>query len=316
MLTIATLFWGMGFAWAKNVGEAANNSANMPQGSSLGPMLMLAIRFLAAAVLWAAVFPQSLRGWTWPSVRRGLLIGVTMCAGVVPQHLGLDQSSEAVTAFLTNLTVVFVPLMVAIITFRLPTRRMFVACAVAFSGIYLLTGAKPTGLSAGEVLGVVCAVAFSVEVLLLNWLMPKDSIPRMTLMMFGVCAIVCAVIAVMSPGFGRIEMTRIATAPVVTQIALLTVLTTAVSFGLMTAFQPKVDPTRAAIIYLFEPVFASAFAWITEPDASMSRLSIFGAALIVLANIIIEMKLPVKLAAQPPDPVRGSAGPVDTNGDA
>ncbi len=62
---------------------------------------------------------------------------------------------------------------------------------------------------------------------------------------------------------------------------LLIVLTTVGAFGLMMRFQPRIDPTRAALIYLAEPVIAALWAW-----RPMHGLPMIGAGLIVAANLL------------------------------
>ena len=47
---------------------------------------------------------------------------------------------------------------------------------------------------------------------------------------------------------------------VLRDVLLLTALPTVLSFHWMSAYQPRVSATRAALIYLLEPVFASFFS--------------------------------------------------------
>ena len=69
--------------------------------------------------------------------------------------LGLDRTSEAVSAFLTSLTVVFVPLLMVVIVRRPPRAALWLPVGLAALGIWLMTGAAPTGFGVGEVLGLV-----------------------------------------------------------------------------------------------------------------------------------------------------------------
>jgi drug/metabolite transporter (DMT)-like permease len=70
-------------------------------------------------------------------------------------------------------------------------------------------------------------------------------------------------------------------------MALLIVISTMTAFGLMFYFQPKIDPTRAAFIYLAEPIFAALYAYLAV-GRTLSRIAIFGAALILAANVLVE----------------------------
>jgi drug/metabolite transporter (DMT)-like permease len=75
---------------------------------------------------------------------------------------------------------------------------------------------------------------------------------------------------------------------------LLIVFPTILSFGILTEFQPQVDPTRAALLYLCEPIFASAYAWIFA-GKSLAPVELFGAVLILSANGIVELLAPKKV---------------------
>jgi drug/metabolite transporter (DMT)-like permease len=293
MLTIATLFWGMGFVWAKNVGEAINAAAGVGVGGLLGPNLTLAGRFCVASLLWTMIFPRSLRGWSRATVGRSMIIGAVLFAGLEMQHLGLDRVSEATTAFLTSLTVVLVPLLVAALRRRRPDATLLSAIALSVVGIYLLTGATLRGLGPGEFLAIGCAVAFSVEILCVNALVARDQAFRITLGMFAVNAVGFTFVSAVSPGLMRLDVWALP-APVVRDWLLLAVLGSS-SFAFMNLYQPRVEPTRAAVVYMLEPIFAAAFAWAVE-GAAMTQTALVGAALILLSNIVAEFRWPRRKA--------------------
>jgi drug/metabolite transporter (DMT)-like permease len=71
-------------------------------------------------------------------------------------------------------------------------------------------------------------------------------------------------------------------------LSLLTVFTTLVAFGLLTFFQPVMDPTRAALIYLAEPIFATLYAAIAAGHRA-SLMTLAGAGLILIANLLVEV---------------------------
>ena len=72
---------------------------------------------------------------------------------------------------------------------------------------------------------------------------------------------------------------------ILSEASLLIVLTTVGAFGLMMRFQPRIDPTRAALIYLAEPVVAALWAWLLK-DRALTLIAGVGAALIVAANFL------------------------------
>ena len=291
MLLIASLFWGLGFTWSKQLGDAINLAAKLPTSDALGPTALLAGRFVVASALWLAIFPQARRGWSWKSVGRGGLIGGLMWVSVEVQHLGLARSNAATVAFLTNLTVVFVPLILAVWFRRWPHPSLAAAVVVAVAGIALLPAGGYGNLSGGEWLGAACAIGFSLEIIALGALTPHDSPYRLTAMMFITCAILSIATTAALPGATGIDPAPLLTPPVVAGFVLLTVLVTCVAYGLMYLYQPRLDPSRAAVIYLSEPVFAAAFAWAVMGE-TMTPAALCGAGLILVANLIAEVRWP------------------------
>ena len=279
----------MGFSWAKNAGEAVSHAADRASDATVGPVTVLAIRFSVAALLWLTLVPAARRNWSWRTLRNGLSVGGMLSLGLILQHIGLGASDEAVIAFLTNLTVVFVPVYVLLATRRRPKVGVLIAVPVALLGMALLVGVGGPVQSAGAGWGVACAAAFAAALLMLDRLGRGESSAKLTLLLFASAAFTCWAAAPLLPGFADLRWRTLWRADVVTDIALLTVLTTVGAFSLMTAFQPKMDPTRAAVIYLCEPLFAAVFAWVYNGRA-MSMTGLAGAVLILSANVIAEWR--------------------------
>jgi drug/metabolite transporter (DMT)-like permease len=53
-------------------------------------------------------------------------------------------------------------------------------------------------------------------------------------------------------------------------------------------FQPKLDPTRAALLYLGEPIFAALYAYLAV-GRTLSVMALLGAGLILSANVLVEV---------------------------
>jgi drug/metabolite transporter (DMT)-like permease len=174
-LLLATLAWAGSFTWAKAAGDGVNQAAGLTSGALLGPILVLAWRFTAAGICWLILIPGARRHWSWASAGRSVGLGGLLWAGQTVQMLGLDRTSEAVNAFLTSLTVVFVPLLMVAIVRRPPRAALWLPVGLAALGIWLMTGAAPTGFGVGEVLGLACAVMFSAHMIALGEVARWDS---------------------------------------------------------------------------------------------------------------------------------------------
>jgi drug/metabolite transporter (DMT)-like permease len=289
-LLLACLFWGGSFTWSKQAITSINSAAAAAQGSAFGPMLLIAWRFGIAGVLWLTIFPPARRGWSWRSVGRAIVLGALFAAGMIAQQMGLDRTSEATSAFLTSLSILFVPLLMLLTTGRAPPPALWAGIALATAGIWLMTGATPTGIGVGEILGLLCSLLFSIYLLAMNALVSRDDPWRMAGAQFLVIGILCGLFVlgfcpeahrganVLVIPFGR---------QVIVNLLLLVGFATIGGFGLMVIYQPRLDPARAALIYLVEPVFAASYAYLFV-GAAMSATALIGGTLILLANGIVE----------------------------
>jgi drug/metabolite transporter (DMT)-like permease len=70
--------------------------------------------------------------------------------------------------------------------------------------------------------------------------------------------------------------------------ALLVAFPTLVAYGILTIYQPRLDATRAALIFLMEPLFSSLFAYVRVGRA-LAPIQLLGAATILIANLLVEL---------------------------
>jgi drug/metabolite transporter (DMT)-like permease len=289
-LLISCLVWGGSFTWAKAAIETINTAAGAPRDSALGPMLLIAWRFMIAGILWIVMIPRARRGWSWPSVGRAATLGILFTLGMVAQQMGLGRTSEATSAFLTSLSILFVPLLMFLTTRRLPPPLLWIGIILATAGIWLMTGAARSGFGVGELLGLCCSIFFSIYLLAMNALVSRDDPWRMAGGQFLVIGIVGAIVALIFYPQTHSAHTMVlpVSRDVIVNLMLLVSFATLGGFGLMVLYQPRLDPARAALIYLTEPIFAAAYAYLFA-GKSMSRQAIAGAALILIANALVEL---------------------------
>jgi drug/metabolite transporter (DMT)-like permease len=56
----------------------------------------------------------------------------------------------------------------------------------------------------------------------------------------------------------------------------------------MFRYQPRTSPTRAALIYLTEPLFATVYAWLMTGRA-IESMAFLGGGLIIAGNLLAEL---------------------------
>src|SRR4051812_41690628 len=246
-----------------------------------GPVPFLAVRFLVgAAVVWP--FTVRRRVAEPGLVRAGLLCGAVLCAGYIFQTVGLQYVSSSVSAFITYLLVLIVPILSAIVLRRPPTMSTVVGIVLAAVGLYLLNGAHPS-LGKGELLTLGCAVAFAVHIILLADFAPRFNSVRLNAVQLTAVGAICLV-----PGFftGGYDF------PVSVWLAALYtgVAASAIAFGLMVWAQRRVSPSRTALLLMLEPVFAAIAGAIAGDPLGL--LGATGAALILVGVLVAELRTP------------------------
>lgn len=239
----------------------------------VGPLPFLAVRFLSGA---AALTPFARRSGHPGMVRAGLWCGAAALVGYLLQTLGLQYTSSSVSAFLTYLLIVIVPVLSALLLRRVPDAPVIGGVALATVGLVLLTGGVDR-LGRGEVLTIGCAFAFAVWVLLVSeWSRHYDT-AAFTAVQLAVVGVAAFIAALFTDGFDLPARAWVA--------ALYTgIVVSAGALWLQVWGQRRVGANRTALLLMIEPVAAVLFAL-----AVGERIGWQGAAggALILAGIVV-----------------------------
>jgi drug/metabolite transporter (DMT)-like permease len=209
-------------------------------------------------------------------VRAVAVFGAVGFAGYWFQNAGLEHTTTSNSAFITGLFVVFTPLIETAVRRTLPPRNVLFAVVLAAAGLFLLTGAKPT-LGRGDALTLACAFMFGWWIYLGAHYSQRFDPVTLTACQMGVLAVL-ALPFVAFDGIGHVDG-RVIVAALVTGV-----LCSAVAFTVQLWGQRYVEPSRAAVILLFEPVVAGVVGY-----AVGERLGVHGyvGAAVILAGMIV-----------------------------
>jgi len=251
---------------------------------SAEPVPFLSARFLLAALVLAPFVwrrPASPRLW-----RDGALAAAALGTGYVFQTVGLQYTTGSVSAFVTYLFVVLVPIISALLLHHLPCRSTVVGLVVATTGLVLLTGGAGS-FGRGELLTLGCAVSFAFHVVVLSVVAPRHDPWRLTAVQLLLVGAALFVPGLFQGGYGFGVTPWVAAA--YTAVA-----ASAAALGLQTWGQQLIGPTRTALLLLIEPVSAAFLGY-----AVGDRLGIPGlvGAGLILAGIVIAEVAPARPAA-------------------
>ena len=274
MLATVTLFWGATFPIVK---EAI---------SEMPVMAFLWVRFAMAAILLAFIAGRSRiasldrRGW-----RLGILLGTLLFASYLFQTFGLERTSSANAGFLTGLGVVWVPLMAGPILKKPAAFGSKIGVGVALLGLFLLTWHTPWTINFGDLLVVICSVFVALHILGLDAFTKGYDARALTFVQIATMAVLGCI---GSLAFEPTSWPQEWTSTLIFAFAITAIFATAYAFWAMTTFQNRTTPTRAALIYTLEPVFAAIFSVWLAGDR-LTTIGWFGGAMIVVGMIVAEV---------------------------
>jgi drug/metabolite transporter (DMT)-like permease len=291
MLVLTTLVWGMSFPWTKSWQLSA---VDCPGGELIASFTLIGVRLSAALFLLGLWQPRLLLAPSRREHAAGAIIGAVFFLGFSLQVWGLAHTTPALSAFFTSLSSAWVPL-IGWIALRLNVSRLTLAgLLVALAGTAVLVeGGWKIGL--GEQLTFLAALAFSVQILLIDRLGKRVRSSHITAAFMGTAGLLALVgatgMAVCGPGLSAwlgwlLHLLR--QPAVLANLICLILLPTVLGFYWMNSYQPLVSANRAALIYLLEPVFASILSvgWGYEP---MTAHLLLGGFLILAGNLLVEL---------------------------
>ena len=310
MLIVTALLWGFSFPILKAI--AMLHELLVPGGNSwFITAWSVAPRFIVSVVVLGAFMGTRLGGITRLEFKQGTGIAFFLTLGLFFQVDGLQHTSASVSAFLTQVYVVLIPLYFAVKWRRWPRRIVIVACALVLVGIAILARVdfSELRLGRGEVETLLGSVFFTGQIL---WIerprfAANDSL-RMTFVMFVWLAVVAtAAAAVLAPELSALLVPW--TDPGWLGLTLvLALVCTLFCFAAMNRWQPHITSTEAGLIYCLEPVSVAVLALflpglisaLTGAGYANEELTwhiVAGGALITAANLIIVLRKP-----RPPPP--------------
>jgi drug/metabolite transporter (DMT)-like permease len=259
LLVGATLLWGLSFPLLRGL-ELAQRAQAPDVPFPAFAAADMAVRFLGAALVLLPFYARELRSVSrreWSQAGGLALFGA---AGLYLQTLGLAQTNASVSAFLTQLYTLVVPLIVACRDRRWPTLRVSGACLLVLLGAALLSPGLLAHLTPafGEGLIIVSAVFFAGQIVWVE--RPRYAVNRagvVTLLMFVLIGLFFAGAFPLLGGTAAGMHGLFATPGLIGLMAVTIVLCTAINYYIMNRWQHWVSAIEAGLIYCLEPVVAT-----------------------------------------------------------
>ena len=278
-LLLATIIWG---------GAFVAQSAGM---DLIGPMTFQAVRsFLAviAMILFTVVtelgqLEQYFKKWADPLLwKTGILCGIALFVATALQQVALQFTDAGKAGFLTAMYIVIVPLL-GIFLRRKPGKNAIIGVLIAVVGMYLLCCAGVTKINMGDIMLLGCAVAFAVQITLVDQYAAQLDTIRLNCIQALFVAVVSAVLM-----FFTEEPKTDTILACWLPLCYAGVLSMGVAYSLQIFGQKWLEPTAASMIMSLESVFAVVFGALLLKER-MSMYESIGCVLVFVAVILSQL---------------------------
>ncbi len=218
----------------------------------------------------------------------GICCGVALFAASNFQQIGILHTTVGKAGFITALYVVIVPLMG--LFFKKKVSIVIWFCVViSVIGLYLLCMTEGTlALAYGDFLVLVCAILFSVHIMVIDYFSPKGDGVVISCIQFFVCGLLSGIVMmfVENPQLENILAAKI-------PILYAGVLSSGVAYTLQIVGQKDMNPTVASLILCLESVVSALAGWLILNEA-LSMRELLGCVLMFAAIVLAQVPIPFK----------------------
>lgn len=282
MLLLAAIIWGTAFV-AQSEGM-----------DYVGGFTFTCIRnFIGSAVLVPCIFLlRKAQGKTdKPHVplfrnktllKAGAVTGFWLCVAANLQQQGIRFTTVGKAGFITALYIVLVPVF-GLFLHKKVRPLVWVALAMAVAGLYFLCINEALTIGAGDILLLLCAACFAVQILTIDHYAPVMDCVEMCCVEFFVCGLLSAVPMLL---FEEVQLSALLDAA--GPILYAGVLSSGVAYTLQAVGQKNLNPTLACMLMSLESV-VSVLAGLVILHQQLSGRELLGCCLMFAGVILAQL---------------------------
>lgn len=217
-----------------------------------------------------------------PALKGGLYCGLALCAASLLQQIGIQYTTVGKAGFITTLYIIIVPVLGLFLHKKIQGKVWIAAAAAAF-GLYILCVNESFSVGRGDVFIFVCAILFSVHILLIDYFSPKADGVALSCIQFLTAGIICTI-----GGFAFEQPSWEQLLSGIWPLLYAGIMSCGIAYTLQIIGQKNVDPTVASLILSMESVVSVLAGWVILKQA-LSAKELFGCLLVFLAVILVQL---------------------------
>ena len=284
-LLIAALLWGSTFVAQSVASDAVEPFTYLASRSLLGFMFLIPVSAVKDSI---AKKSGNLAKPTGKSVRTlvlgGVFCGIALTVAAGLQQFGMTGDNSGKAGFITAMYILLVPVLGLFLGKR-TNAITWICVAMGVFGLYCLCVTAEMKLATSDIFLIICAVAFSVHILIVDYFSPKVDGVKLSCIQFFVVFVLATVCALL------FESTSFAT--ILDQwfpIAYAGILSSGIAYTLQIVGQKHTEPTTASLLMSLESVFAVLSGMVVLGQFPTSR-ELIGSVVMFAAIIISQLPI-------------------------
>lgn len=248
----------------------------------LSPLLLVALRFTLSALLFGSIFLKYLIRIDRKVFLESGILGGLLFLAFASQTAGLQYTTTSKSAFITAMMVLFTPLFQFFIERKRPTPANLLGVGIVTVGLWLLTSPAGGGFNRGDALTLLCASSFGLYIVMMDIISRRHDTLHLTFLQIAFCA----AFTWLCVPWAETSHWRLS-AGALWALAYLAIPATLLTTYIYTRYQRDTTPTRAAVIFTLEPVWAAILGFLFFQEV-LGVPGLLGAALIVAGILVSE----------------------------
>jgi len=287
LLFTASLIWGVAFVF-QSMGNEYMQPFTFSASRNFFGFLVL-IPFIIIYKHKRSKTENKIKIFNKVTLIGGVCCGLALTIASLFQQYGIKYTTVGKSGFITALYIIITPILGIFIKKKCPP-TVWIGAICALIGMYFLCVTESIGISLGDILVFICAIFFSMHILIIDHFSPKTDGVVLSCIQFFVCFVISTILALF---FDKPSLKQIVDG--IIPVLYAGVMSSGVAYTLQIIGQKNFNPTAAAMILSLESVISALAGYVAyvcgflTQNQSLTAIQIFGCVIIFGAVIFVQV---------------------------
>ncbi|WP_294707509.1 DMT family transporter [uncultured Fusobacterium sp.] len=268
LIVLVALFWGSTYFLTKiAVGQ-------------LQPFNLTALRFGTAFIITSIFYFKRIKNADKIVIKYSIILGILAVIAVLSMTFGVQYTTASNAGFLISLSVVMIPLISILVLKEKIKTRLLLSVILATAGIVCLTINEELSINKGDILCILCATSFALQVLIMEKIPKSADSVAIGALQLGIVALINFILSFFIEDFiipSDLKVWGV--------IIILGIFCTAFCYIIQIYALKNTSAVQAGVILSLEPVFSAIFAFIFLGEL-LSKQGYVGALLLFISVLL------------------------------